>query len=362
MTHNAHTWVSGEVIAAGPLNSIENDLATVSTANTGDQTLSIAGTSLTISGANGNTVTIPTGGGGGGTVTSAGITDATTVGKAVLTAADAPSARTAIGALASTDASVTNSRTPTAHASTHASGGSDPVTIAASQVTGLGTAATQPSSAFDAAGAAAAVLPTQTGNSGKFLTTNGTAVSWGTPAGGTGSSAVLQQRSALPSGVFAETFTRGVTGFAGVTLTSGQPRLTAIPLFAGEVVSAITFVTGGSTETGTTHSWAALCDSGGTVVAISADDTVGTWPSSSAKKFTLASPYTVPTSGVYYTVLCVVASTLPAPMGLTGNSNVAALTPTIAATAPVNTGTPPTVGASIGTFANVAVSLYAALS
>jgi hypothetical protein len=54
---------------------------------------------------------------------------------------------------------------------------------------GLGTAATQPASAFDAAGAAAAVLPTQTGNSGRFLTTNGTAASWGTPAGGGGSSA-----------------------------------------------------------------------------------------------------------------------------------------------------------------------------
>lgn len=36
-------------------------------------------------------------------------------------------------------ASVTNSRTPTSHASTHASGGSDPITVAQSQVTGLAT-------------------------------------------------------------------------------------------------------------------------------------------------------------------------------------------------------------------------------
>ena len=53
---------------------------------------------------------------------------------------------------------------------------------------GLGTAATFASTAFDAAGAAAAVLPTQTGNSGKFLTTNGTTVSWATPSGGGGGS------------------------------------------------------------------------------------------------------------------------------------------------------------------------------
>lgn len=42
----------------------------------------------------------------------------------------------------------------------------------------LGTAAFQSAGAFDAAGAAAAVLPSQTGNAGKFLKTDGTAVSW----------------------------------------------------------------------------------------------------------------------------------------------------------------------------------------
>lgn len=41
------------------------------------------------------------------------------------------------GVLDATDPTTTNSRTPTAHASTHASGGSDPITIAESQVTGL---------------------------------------------------------------------------------------------------------------------------------------------------------------------------------------------------------------------------------
>jgi hypothetical protein len=67
-------------------------------------------------------------------VTSAGITDATTVGKAVLTAADALTARTALGA-----------------------------------------------------GTSSFALPTQSGQSGKFLTTDGSNPSWGTPAGGGGS-------------------------------------------------------------------------------------------------------------------------------------------------------------------------------
>lgn len=51
----------------------------------------------------------------------------------------------------------------------------------------FGTAAFTAISAYDAAGAAAAVLPSQTGNSGKFLTTNGSAPSWGTVVGGVSS-------------------------------------------------------------------------------------------------------------------------------------------------------------------------------
>lgn len=44
------------------------------------------------------------------------------------------------GIVASTDARLTDARTPTAHAATHASAGSDPVTLAQSQVTGLAAA------------------------------------------------------------------------------------------------------------------------------------------------------------------------------------------------------------------------------
>jgi hypothetical protein len=55
---------------------------------------------------------------------------------------------------------------------------------------GLGSAATSPTSAFEPAGAAASaasgVLPAQAGQAGKFLQTNGSVASWGTPAGGGG--------------------------------------------------------------------------------------------------------------------------------------------------------------------------------
>lgn len=113
---------------------------------------------------------------------AADISDSTATGRAVLTAASQAAARTAIGAetsgaaatalstaegyadsavathsadttsvhgitdtsalVVTTDSRLTNARTPTAHASTHASAGSDPVTLAQSQVTGLTAALT----------------------------------------------------------------------------------------------------------------------------------------------------------------------------------------------------------------------------
>lgn len=80
---------------------------------------------------------------------AATITDSTTVGRAVLTAADAAAARTAIGAgtsnlaigttgstaAAGNDARLSDARTPTAHAASHADGGTDEISIDASQVT-----------------------------------------------------------------------------------------------------------------------------------------------------------------------------------------------------------------------------------
>jgi fibronectin type 3 domain-containing protein len=140
--------------------------------------------------------TVVSGSGGGGavssvagrtgavTLTSADLTDATTVGRSLLTAADAAAERTALG---------------------------------------LGTAATQPTSAFDAAGAAAAVLPSKTGNAGKYLTTDGTAVSWGTPAGGSsGASPVTTVATAGAS----QTLTIPTHGTAAYDITASAATCT----------------------------------------------------------------------------------------------------------------------------------------
>lgn len=91
------------------------------------------------------------------------------------------------------DSRLSNARTPTAHAASHAAAGSDPITITASQISGsltqntTGTAANVTGTVAIANGgtgqttqqaAANALLPSQSSNNGKFLTTDGTNTSW----------------------------------------------------------------------------------------------------------------------------------------------------------------------------------------
>ncbi len=96
-----------------------------------------------------------------GTILSTGITDSTAIGRAVLTAASTADARTAIGAQASL--------------------GYTPVNRAGDTMTGALVLHADPAAALGAATKQyvdAMALPTQTGNSGKVLKTNGSAASW----------------------------------------------------------------------------------------------------------------------------------------------------------------------------------------
>lgn len=109
-------------------------------------------------------------------------------------------------AVVDSDSRLTDARTPTAHAASHTAGGSDEITVAQSQVTNLSTdlAAKAPLASPTFTGTPAAptaaqgtnttqlattayvqtelgsvdALPSQTGNSGKYLTTDGSTASW----------------------------------------------------------------------------------------------------------------------------------------------------------------------------------------
>ena len=78
--------------------------------------------------------------------------------KDVAPTGDANSTQVVLGA----DTRLTDSRTPTAHATSHGSTGSDPITIANTQITGLGTASTVNVPAAGNAGTTEAVLGSDT--------------------------------------------------------------------------------------------------------------------------------------------------------------------------------------------------------
>ena len=138
----------------------------------------------------------------GHTHTAAQVSDSTATGRSMLTAADSAAARTAIGAgtsnltigttsttaAAGNDSRLTNARTPTAHAASHASGGSDQLSIAASQITG-----TLP----------VARLGTGTAEAGTYV--DGGTGAWTTlPAVGTGSGSVMHIGDGSPTTIAGE--------------------------------------------------------------------------------------------------------------------------------------------------------------
>jgi Repeat of unknown function (DUF5907) len=115
-----------------------------------------------------------------------------------------------------------------------------------------------------------------------------------------------------PTGVLRETYSRAASsGENGSVLTSGQGRGTAIVLFAGDVINSITCYSG-TTAAGTpTNQWFALTDSSFNTLRVTSDDTTTAWAASAPKTLNLSSSYTVPTTGVYYVVCVVVATTVP---------------------------------------------------
>lgn len=183
------TWVDGVAgdtrIDAVDLNNIEDGL--VAAANTADS----AATAAAAAASTANSAAQKS-------ANLSDLTSATTartnlgLGTAAVTNTGTGSGNTILG----NDSRLTDARTPTAHAASHATGQSDavsPAAIGAVPTSRTVTAGTGLSGGGDLSAnrtlsvAADAGLPSQTGNSGKFLTTNGTASSWGTPAGGGGS-------------------------------------------------------------------------------------------------------------------------------------------------------------------------------
>jgi len=170
--------------------------------------------------------------------------------------------------------------------SVDASGGTTGLTFTGGPITEVGTLtlsgtlaiASGGTGATTANGAVANLLPSQTGNSGKYLTTNGTTTSWATVAGG-GSGSVSSVNA--DGGTTGLTFTGGPITSSGTLTLSGTIAIASGGTGATTAAAAITALlpsqTGNSgkvlTSNGTTASWTSASSGSVTSVDVSGGTT-----------------------------------------------------------------------------------------
>lgn len=140
-------------------------------------------------------------------------------------------------------------------------------------------------------------------------------------------------------------------------MTSGTVYACAIPLPNGLTVSNISFFVTTAEATGT-HAWCGIADNGGTVRAISADQTGAAYfgPVNSFVTTAMATPYTTTYDGLYYLFVCTSATTMPvfAAAPALSNAAVSSQAPVICGSALSGQTTPVAVSSSLGTITGTA--------
>jgi hypothetical protein len=141
-------------------------------------------------------------------------------------------------------------------------------------------------------------------------------------------------------------------------LTTQVMTSTAILLYAGDIVTTLTFMSGATGANTPTNWWFALYDTQATpaLIAQTADQLTAAWAADTAKPLALSAPYTVLTTGIYYAAIMVKATTPPTLIGasaqadasgaVTAGQKVLARTSgaSLTTTAPATIATPTTVG------------------
>lgn len=120
-----------------------------------------------------------------------------------------------------------------------------------------------------------------------------------------------EQDWTLPAVALAQTCRRNQPTANAVFLNTGQLSLVGIYLRAGQVINNITFYSATTAASVPLNQWFALYDKNRNKLAVTADNTTTAWAAETGRTLALAAPYTVPTSGMYYLGICVVASTCP---------------------------------------------------
>lgn len=157
----------------------------------------------------------------------------------------------------------------------------------------------------------------------------------------------------------AETFSRLGPTVAAIQPITAQAAYTAIELSAGTVVTTVTFTSNTTAGATLSNQWVGLYSAALGLLAVSGDLTNTAWAASSEQVFTFATPFTIPSDGLYYLGLVVVATTVPTIDGVTGVVTLNARTPAVAFTDTAHTLTNPASAATTATNSAGFGALYA---
>ncbi|WP_329564666.1 hypothetical protein [Kitasatospora sp. NBC_01266] len=122
----------------------------------------------------------------------------------------------------------------------------------------------------------------------------------------------------MPAGLSRENFGRMQVLADSAALTSGVMLATALPLYAGDLVSSLTFHSGSVAAASPTNWWFALFDDSATpqFLAQSVDQGSAAWAANTAVTLPMSAQQQIVRNGIYYAALMVKAATPPSILGL----------------------------------------------
>jgi hypothetical protein len=165
----------------------------------------------------------------------------------------------------------------------------------------------------------------------------------------------MADKIVTPTGFWGESYDRRIGGANSALGTTGVLGVCLVPFEQGDVISTITFWSATTAASVPLNQWAGVFGADRTIKMLSADKTTEAWPASTAKTFTLTTPYEIPSAGGYYIGLCQVATTLATlccqgagagvsmhttPPIMAGLSNTGLTTPASLGAGPITTVTP----------------------
>lgn len=121
-----------------------------------------------------------------------------------------------------------------------------------------------------------------------------------------------------PAAVLRESLPQGRLQATGnlSALSTGVMLSVALPLQAGDVVTSLTFLSGGTAAGTPTDWWFALYDPSGNLLRQTADQLTAAWAANTPKTLALSTSYLASSAGVFRAAVMVTATTPPTIAGL----------------------------------------------